>query len=352
MQLSVPPVRGSGAAYGDPLHDSLSLLHADARPSTVRRNGALRLAVELLLACALLASVCTAAALSARLRAVHVTADERVSAECMHALGGGTVAPGGSMHPPVPSYCADQLHAYASNGAYWREVQLAADNALAVFGFLHSSSSSSSNGGGMEDSGRTSIRHLPVRSMRTIISSSSSSSGSKPPQGLVKRGPSSTPMRQLVVFDIDETLLSNLEQIVGNIDWEHWVAAARAPPLRPVQQLYRRLCEAGYALALVTGRGERARASTLHNLEAAGYGTPCTSAAARDAGSCCFEALLMRPHNDTRLASVYKPWARRELLQQGSYNLSALVGDQFSDLNGEDSAPLAFKLPNPFYYIL
>jgi hypothetical protein len=40
------------------------------------------------------------------------------------------------------------------------------------------------------------------------------------------------------------------------------------------------------------------------------------------------------------------------LLKRGNMTLVALVGDQFSDLNGEESAPYAFKLPNPFYYIL
>ena len=59
----------------------------------------------------------------------------------------------------------------------------------------------------------------------------------------------------------------------------------------------------------------------------------------------------MRPANDTRLASVYKPWARTTLEAAG-YALVAAVGDQFSDLNGEHAAPYAFKLPNSFYYIL
>jgi hypothetical protein len=71
---------------------------------------------------------------------------------------------------------------------------------------------------------------------------------------------------------------------------------------------------------------------------------------------------------------VFKPSARQQLLEgaapalvpegkgdilgaalphkSGNYTLLALLGDQFSDLNGEESAPYAFKLPNPFYYIL
>jgi hypothetical protein len=82
----------------------------------------------------------------------------------------------------------------------------------------------------------------------------------------------------------------------------------------------------------------------------------------------------MRAPGDTRLASVFKPSARQQLLEgtatgmaledndnipdataprtSSNYTLLALLGDQFSDLNGEVSAPYAFKLPNPFYYIL
>lgn len=88
----------------------------------------------------------------------------------------------------------------------------------------------------------------------------------------------------------------------------------------------------------------------------------------------CYTALLMRAPGDTRLASVFKPSARQQLLEgaapalvpegkgdilggalprkSGNYTLLALLGDQFSDIVGDVSAPYAFKLPNPFYYIL
>lgn len=181
----------------------------------------------------------------------------------------------------------------------------------------------------------------------------------------------------MVVFDIDETVLSNMEQVLDPVlwPWDKWVEAAQAPALEPSLQFYRALCAAGYSVAFVTGRKEASRTATTRNLEAAGYGRPCaegpgpfygtrpplsSSSSSGDGGSnggstsneCCFSALYLRQPGDTRLASVYKPAARKDLLTKGNMTLAALMGDQFSDLNGEQSAPYAFKLPNPFYYIL
>lgn len=169
----------------------------------------------------------------------------------------------------------------------------------------------------------------------------------------------------MVVFDIDETVLSNMPQIMDPVTWtwDKWVAAAQAPALQPSLRFYRALCQAGYSVAFITGRKEASRASTMRNLEAEGYGKPCGSGpgpfyGARPlgedggAGECCYSALYLRQAGDTSLASVYKPGARADLVRQGNMTLVALVGDQFSDLNGELAAPYAFKLPNPFYYIL
>lgn len=166
---------------------------------------------------------------------------------------------------------------------------------------------------------------------------------------------------QVVVFDIDETVLSNMPQILDpeTWPWAKWVEAAKAPALQPTLRFYKALCDTGYSVAFITGRKEDGRNSTMRNLEAEGYGKPCRAGpgpfyGVRAAGSsdCCYAALYLRAPGDTSLASVYKPGARKDLVARGNMSLVALVGDQFSDLNGEASAPYAFKLPNPFYYIL
>jgi predicted secreted acid phosphatase len=52
-----------------------------------------------------------------------------------------------------------------------------------------------------------------------------------------------------------------------------------------------------------------------------------------------------------KLASVFKPERRQQLIQQG-YNIVGTFGDQYSDLEGTSSAVASYKLPNPLYYIL
>jgi hypothetical protein len=137
---------------------------------------------------------------------------------------------------------------------------------------------------------------------------------------------------------------------------QHYVVAFSCNNLSAVRLLLLAArCSHGYAIALVTGRHEDSRNSTMLNLQRAGYGQPCGSSS-RGEAACCYAALLMRPANDSRLASVYKPWARAQLLAGGGYRLAALLGDQFSDINGlgveAGSGVAAFKLPNPFYFIL
>lgn len=96
---------------------------------------------------------------------------------------------------------------------------------------------------------------------------------------------------------------------------------------------------------------QAARAATAANLLAAGYGAQCASGLRAAGEPCCYVDLVLRPPGDTRLASVYKPWARARLAAAG-FELFAAFGDQFSDLNGDSSTQYAFKLPNSFYFIL
>ena len=98
-----------------------------------------------------------------------------------------------------------------------------------------------------------------------------------------------------------------------------------APALAPTLRLYRAALAAGFSVAFVTGRSGRpeVRNATVANLEDAGYGRACgeqTGAvfalaprASRDAPP-CYSALLMRPPNDGRPASVVKPTLRAALL--------------------------------------
>jgi len=143
-----------------------------------------------------------------------------------------------------------------------------------------------------------------------------------------------------VVFDIDETTLSNLSQILGRDfgyvpkEWDAWVAAGRAPAIIPVQTIYDTAVRGKLDVFFITGRGESARASTERNLRDVGYET-------------WTKIFFMPADNPDSTTKGFKIDTRRKLEQEG-YLIVANIGDQDSDLLG-GYAERWFKLPNPFY---
>uniref|UniRef100_A0A2P2IQZ0 Uncharacterized protein MANES_16G107100 n=1 Tax=Rhizophora mucronata TaxID=61149 RepID=A0A2P2IQZ0_RHIMU len=83
------------------------------------------------------------------------------------------------------------------------------------------------------------------------------------------------------VFDIDETLLSNLpyyeshgfgSEHFNESSFDQWVDLAAAPALPASLNLYKELKQMGFTLILLTGRSEYQRNATAGNLISAGYG--------------------------------------------------------------------------------
>ncbi|MDI1319205.1 MAG: HAD family acid phosphatase [bacterium] len=143
-----------------------------------------------------------------------------------------------------------------------------------------------------------------------------------------------------IVFDIDETTLSNLSHILGHDfgympkDWDTWVVSGRAPAIIPVQTIYDTAVRGKVDVFFITGRGEEQRSSTERNLRDVGYDT--------------WARIYFKPATDKELTTRgFKVDTRRMLEQQG-YVIIANVGDQDSDLLG-GYAERWFKLPNPFY---
>lgn len=67
---------------------------------------------------------------------------------------------------------------------------------------------------------------------------------------------------------------------------------------------------------------------------------------------CCLSKDLDAVAEDmNKLASVYKPERRKQLIDAG-FKIVATFGDQFSDSDGLYSGLAAYKTPNPVYYIL
>ncbi len=145
-----------------------------------------------------------------------------------------------------------------------------------------------------------------------------------------------------IVFDIDETALSNYPDMVylsfgGTLrqimDAEgNGVDAAIAPTL----ELYR-YAEANHvAVFFVTGRTQPYRAATEKNLKNAGYSH--------------WDGLSFKDENYKESSvAPYKIHARSLIESQG-YDIVLNIGDQQSDLIG-GHADKAFKLPNPYYYL-
>lgn len=145
--------------------------------------------------------------------------------------------------------------------------------------------------------------------------------------------------RLAVVFDIDETILSNLphmrEMDFGYVPalWDRWVEMADATPIAPVVEVFRAARQNGVAVFFITGRKTTDADGTIRNLRQTGLGD--------------YAELHLKPANSPGTTQAFKTETRRRISEQG-YTIIANLGDQHSDLEGGYSER-TFKLPNPFY---
>lgn len=145
-----------------------------------------------------------------------------------------------------------------------------------------------------------------------------------------------------IVFDIDETTLSNY-QALRDLNFGGTLKDIQAkellgndPAIKPMLSLYQYAKDHHVAIFFVTGRPEIERAATMRNLREAGYSN--------------WKALYLKPKSlAQKSAAIYKAAIRKKLTESG-YTILANIGDQESDLTG-GYAMKTFKLPNPFYLI-
>jgi predicted secreted acid phosphatase len=143
-----------------------------------------------------------------------------------------------------------------------------------------------------------------------------------------------------IVFDVDETLLSNWTAIVADGFVYGPKSQAEAvdeigTAIKPSLDLYNLAKAKGIEIFLITGRGEAVRDHTASNLAREGFTD--------------YKQLVLKPAGFTGTTVAYKAGARKAIEDQG-YDILATVGDQYSDLAG-GYADFAVKLPNPFYYL-
>ena len=146
--------------------------------------------------------------------------------------------------------------------------------------------------------------------------------------------------KRAIVFDVDETALSNYSAIDAdnftfgdNSKAEATNEIGKAIP--PTLALYKLAQKKGIATFFITGRGEAVRDHTAHNLQREGFTN--------------YNELVLKPAGFTGTTVDYKSGARKAIEAKG-YRIVASVGDQYSDLAGGHETA-AFKLPNPFYYL-
>jgi HAD superfamily, subfamily IIIB (Acid phosphatase) len=159
--------------------------------------------------------------------------------------------------------------------------------------------------------------------------------------------------RPAVVFDIDETALSNWEALKAN-DFGRiynggcdrlphgpcgliaWDQRAQSTVIQPTMDVFTTARDSGAAIFFITGRGESQRAATDRNLQAVGYTG--------------YTQLIMEPPGAHYISAAdFKAPQRAQIEQQG-YTIIANLGDQPSDLDG-GFAERTYQLPNPFYRI-
>lgn len=146
--------------------------------------------------------------------------------------------------------------------------------------------------------------------------------------------------KQAIVFDVDETALSNWTAIVADGFVYGPKSQAEAADeigtaIKPSLDLFNLAKAKGVDVFFITGRGEAVRDHTASNLAREGFTG--------------YKELILKPAGFTGTTVAYKAGARKAIEEQG-YNILATVGDQYSDLAG-GYADLAVKLPNPFYYL-
>ena len=154
--------------------------------------------------------------------------------------------------------------------------------------------------------------------------------------------------KDIWVFDIDETALSNLpyyarpENAFGAKEYNEtsfveWEMEGKAPALPATLNLYRKLRALGFKIVFLSGKSQMVREITVYNLKKVGY-----------TGWLKFISKLKAESGTT--AVIYKSKHRKELEEAG-YRIRGNIGDQWSDLLGSNAGNRTFKLPNPMFYI-
>lgn len=160
---------------------------------------------------------------------------------------------------------------------------------------------------------------------------------------LQRQAKENRPNRLAIVLDIDETALSNyqdLERLYFTRNPQALTAAymlAGAAPISPVLALYEEAINNNVAVFFISERPSTPEivSVTTSNLRKAGFDK--------------WEELILKPIDNDQSIQEFKTKTRRHIAAQG-FDIILNVGDQNSDLHG-GFAEVRVKIPNPFYDI-
>jgi hypothetical protein len=166
--------------------------------------------------------------------------------------------------------------------------------------------------------------------------------------------------RPAIVLDIDETSLSNLDEML-NDDFVYnanapcnsvsrtptsasspkpicgmfaWDSKAKTPAIPATKALFDEAKKLRVAVFFVTGRHEFERGWTSVNLKNVGYTG--------------FAGLYLEPNDQSYVSAADFKISARKTIQNLGYHIILNVGDQMSDLTGSVSDTVV-QYPNPFY---
>ena len=145
-----------------------------------------------------------------------------------------------------------------------------------------------------------------------------------------------------VVFDVDETTLSNyasIKKIYFGYDpviWDNWINEGKSPAIPEVKQFYDFIIMKKIKAIFLSSRKGSQYKVTYTNLNNAGYAA--------------FDTLILKSNSDSGLSSLEFKSKQRELLTNKGYDIIAVIGDQESDLQGNYHG-IQIKLPNYIYLI-
>ncbi len=144
----------------------------------------------------------------------------------------------------------------------------------------------------------------------------------------------------VVIFDIDETALNNFglaEKMGFGYVYQmnkEWNAEAKTPAFPQVKELYDFLLSKGAKIIFLTGRNFPEYEATYKNLKFAGYTV--------------FDTLITQIGDEKKMGNGEFKTAKRIELTKNGYDIIGTVGDQWSDLEGDDHG-IQVKIPNYLY---